>query len=427
MISGFLQWFGEQSNQQLFFLLLPLLLFDAFRYTIGSLLIFVCDVWSEMVDMILGRPSVEPFSHQPRCCAIVAGLNEADSLDQTLRSLAGQYPNLQIVVVDDGSDDGMSEVASQFAKQHDDTTVIRKPERGGKSSALNTALPFTDAEILVCVDSDSHLGENAVWEVVQAFSDPTVGAVSGTVLVRKPFVNWLTWIQAMEYYRCIFLGRMFTSRLGILGIVSGAFGAYRREAVLRVGAWDVGPGEDGDLTLRLRRAGYKVVFAPYAQCFTNPVQKAKQLTKQRRRWEWAVVTLECRKHFDMVNPFQADFNLTNALMIVDRWFYSIVLQYAFVVYMVWQAFHWHSSTLYQYLFYYLAYLVLEIIQLAFLMYYCLERTHVLKVGCIFPLMPIYYVWMRLVTLWAITEEFFVRRSYSDNFVPPRVRRVTWHW
>ena len=101
----------------------------------------------------------------------------------------------------------------------------------------------TDAEILVCVDSDSHLGEGAIWEIVQPFADPNIAAVSGSVLVRNPFVNLLTWIQALEYYRCIFLGRMFTSRLGILGIVSGAFGAYRREAILQVGAWDVGPGD----------------------------------------------------------------------------------------------------------------------------------------------------------------------------------------
>lgn len=431
MIQGFLHWIGYQSGEELFWLLAPLLLLDATRYTVGTLLIWACDVLDDVLSTTSsvwsGKPNTRALSHQPRCCAVVAGLNEADSLRQTLDSLAGQYPNLQIVVVDDGSTDGMSEVASQFARHHGDTTVVRKPERGGKSSALNAALPYTDAEILVCVDSDSHLGENAVWEIVQPFTDPAVAAVSGTVLVRKPFVNWLTWLQALEYYRCIFLGRMFTSRLGILGIISGAFGAYRREALLQVGAWDVGPGEDGDVTLRLRRAGYKIEFAPYAQCFTNPVQKARQLTKQRRRWEWAVVTLECRKHFDIINPLQADFRLNNAIMVLDRWLYSIVLQYAFAVYMIWQLCHLHQHTGYQYFFYYLVYICLEIFQLGVLMYYCNERVHVLKVGVIFPLIPFYYLWMRCVTLWAVSEEFLTRRSYRDNFVPPRVRRVTWHW
>lgn len=427
MLHGWLRWLSSLQATELLWILAPILLLDAPRYALGTLAVWVCDFSEQVVNALFGRESTRRFDHQPRCCAIVAGLNEAASLGQTLSSLAGSYPDLQIVVVDDGSTDGMSEVACQFAKTHPDTTVVRKPSRGGKSSALNAALPFTDAEILVCVDSDSHLGSGAVWEIVQPFVDPNVAAVSGTVLVRKPFVNLLTWIQALEYYRCIFLGRMFTSRLGILGIVSGAFGAYRREAILQVGAWDVGPGEDGDLTLRLRRSGYSVVFAPYAQCFTNPVQRMGPLSKQRRRWEWAVVTLECRKHIEMANPFRADFRLSNFVMIVDRWVYSILLQYAFLGYMLWYAFHMHANAHYQLALFYVVYLGMEMMQLLILLFYCEERVRILKIGVVFPLMPFYYIWMRFVTLWAITEELLTRRSYKDNFVPEHVRNVTWHW
>ncbi len=427
MISDWLRWLTQLQTAELLWLLAPILLLDAPRYALGTLTLWLWDFLEDTYKSIRGEDEVRPFSHQPRCCAIVAGLNEADSLGQTLDSLAGSYPDLQIVVVDDGSTDGMSEVACEFAKTHSKTTVVRKPARGGKSSALNAALPFTDAEILVCVDSDSHLGDGAVWEIVQPFVDPNVAAVSGTVLVRKPFINLLTWIQALEYYRCIFLGRMFTSRLGILGIVSGAFGAYRREAILQVGAWDVGPGEDGDLTLRLRRSGYDVVFAPYAQCFTNPVQQMGRLSKQRRRWEWAVITLECRKHIEMANPFRADFRFSNFVMLVDRWLYSVVLQYAFLGYMFWYLFHIHAFAHYQLMLFYVVYLGMEILQLMILLYYCDNKRRVMMIGAVFPLMPFYYIWMRFVTLWAITEELLTRRSYKDNFVPEHVRNVTWHW
>ncbi len=422
-----LRWVTSLAPEELVWALAPILVMDAPRYAVGTLAVWICDFWEHLCNIVMGREEVKTFAHQPRCCAIVAGLNEADSLGQTLDSLAGAYPNLQIVVVDDGSTDGMSDVACQFARTHPNTTVVRKPDRGGKSSALNAALPFTDAEILVCVDSDSHLGDGAVWEIVQPFADPNVAAVSGTVLVRNPFVNLLTWVQALEYYRCIFLGRMFTSRLGILGIVSGAFGAYRREAVLQVGAWDVGPGEDGDLTLRLRRAGYDIIFAPYAQCFTNPVREMGRLSKQRRRWEWAVVTLECRKHIEMANPFRADFRLSNFVMIVDRWIYSIFLQYMFLGYIIWLAFHTHEYLPHQFLLFYLVYLAMELVQLMILLFYCDERRRILAIGAVFPFMPFYYVWMRFVTIWAVTEELFTRRSYRDNFVPEHVRNVTWHW
>ena len=421
------RWLQSLSLEELGWMLAPILLMDAPRYAVGSIGLWFCDFIGQLWKTLTGRDTVQRFDFQPQCCAVVAGLNEASSLRKTLDSLAGSYPDLQIVVVDDGSTDGMSDVACEFARTHQNTTVVRKPERGGKSSALNAALPFTDADVLVCVDSDSHLGENAVWEIVQPFKDPHVAAVSGTVLVRNPFVNLLTWLQALEYYRCIFLGRMLTSRLGILGIVSGAFGAYRREAILQVGAWDVGPGEDGDLTLRLRRAGYEIVFAPYAQCFTNPVQDAKRLSKQRRRWEWAVVTLECRKHIEMANPMRASFRLSNLVMILDRWLFSIVLQYAFVAYVIWLSFHAHDHLHHQFILFYLIYLLMEMLQLLVLLYYCTERSRILKIGLVSPLMPFYYLWMRCVTLWAVTEELVTRRSYKDNFVPEHVRKVTWHW
>ncbi|MCA9209613.1 MAG: glycosyltransferase family 2 protein, partial [Planctomycetales bacterium] len=307
-------------------MLSPILLLDAPRYAFGSVMVWLWDMWERVSAWWRGE-SLEPtYDHCPSVCVVVAGLNEAATLGATLNSVYGIYPRMEIVVVDDGSTDGMSEVARNFAERHAGITVIRKPRRGGKSSALNCALAMTTAEIIVCVDSDSVLDRNAIWEIVQPFADSEVGAVSGTVIGRNPFTNLASWLQAFEYLRCIFIGRMFTSRLGILSIVSGAFGAYRREALQRVQGWDVGPGEDGDLTLRLRKSGYRILFAPYAQCFTNLLSSWTRLLRQRRRWEWAVITFECRKHVDMANFFQRGFRWSNLVLLLDRWFYSVFFQ-----------------------------------------------------------------------------------------------------
>jgi biofilm PGA synthesis N-glycosyltransferase PgaC len=165
---------------------------------------------------------------------VIAGPDEADTLLHTMESLLGTYPRMEIVIVDDGSTDEMSEIAQRYAREHSSVLALRKPHRGGKSSALNFALPFTRAEIVVCVDGDSRVSPTAVWEVVQPFADPEVGAVSATVVARNPFDRLVTWLQALEYRRNIFLGRMFAERLGILGIISGAFGAYRRDAIQRL-------------------------------------------------------------------------------------------------------------------------------------------------------------------------------------------------
>ncbi len=133
MLQSWLNWLHSLSTQDLLIALSPILLMDAPRYTMGTIAVWICDFCGHLCDSLLGRDDARRFLHQPRCCAVVAGLNEADSLRQTLDSLAGAYPDLQIVVVDDGSTDGMSLVASEFAKGHPDTTVVRKPERGGKS------------------------------------------------------------------------------------------------------------------------------------------------------------------------------------------------------------------------------------------------------------------------------------------------------
>ena len=156
---------------------------------------------------------------------------------------------------------------------------------------MNMPLPLIKSEIVVVIDSDSHLAPGAIWNIVQPFRDPEVGAVSGSVSARNPFVNLCTWLQAMEYRRSIFLGRILLARLDILGIVSGALGAFRKSALDKFGGWDVGPGEDGDLTIKFRKAGYKIAYTPEASCLTNVPTSFAALTRQRRRWEWAAITL----------------------------------------------------------------------------------------------------------------------------------------
>ncbi|QDT11855.1 glycosyltransferase family 2 protein [Planctomycetes bacterium K23_9] len=420
-------WISSLHLNELLLILSPILLVDGPRYLLGSLLIALSDGINQCWDWVTRRDRSPTFSHAPSVCVIIAGLNEADSLPRTLESLLGTYPGLQTIVVDDGSTDEMTQVANDVAVTRNDLSVITMPTRGGKSSALNAALPFTSADIVICVDSDSHLAENAIWEVVQPFADASVAAVSGSIQIRNSFTNLVSRFQSLEYMRCIFIGRMFTCRLGTLGIASGAFAAFRREVIAQMGAWDVGPGEDADLVLRIRKAGHNVVFAPYAQCLTNAVTKWSALTRQRRRWEWAVVTLEMRKHLDLANPLQKNFRFNNLLMLMDRWAYSVVLQYSFAAYIIWVTWHFHEHTLFQFGLFYAVYVCFEILQLLVVLLYSMDRRTVLKLAWIMPFMPFYYLYLRLITLWAVTEELVDRPSYRDSFVPQHVRQVTWHW
>jgi cellulose synthase/poly-beta-1,6-N-acetylglucosamine synthase-like glycosyltransferase len=386
------------------------------------------DVLRDLWRSIFRRAEDEDWSYCPSVAVMIVGLNEGDTIKHALESVYDTYPRMELFVVDDGSSDDMAYQANLFAQNHRGVTILSRKLRGGKSSAMNMPLPMITSEIVVVIDSDSHLAEGAIWRIVQPFKDPMVAAVSGSVSARNPFVNLCTWLQALEYRRSIFVGRILLSRLGILGIVSGALGAFRKTTLDKFGGWDVGPGEDGDLTIKFRKAGYKIGYVPEASCLTNVPTNFKVLTKQRRRWEWAAVTFECRKHIDAGNPFGKHFRLDNFFMMLERWIFNVILVYVSVIYWIYLLLFFEPRLImYLLMTFYSLYVVADLIQTAIVIYYSSDKKRDLLMGIGSPLMPIYYFYQKIVTLIAITEEIFSRRSFRDNFVPERVRNATWHW
>ena len=407
--------------------MIPFLIFDGIRYSIATGVMVFFDALAGIWKSIAGQTEEEDW-YCPSIAVMIVGLNEGDTIAHALESVYGTYPNMELYVVDDGSTDDMAANAAEFAKTHSGVTVLSRKLRGGKSSAMNMPLPLIKSEIVVVIDSDSHLAPGALWHIVQPFRDPNVGAVSGSVSARNPFVNLCTWLQAMEYRRSIFLGRILLERLDILGIVSGALGAFRKSALDKFGGWDVGPGEDGDLTIKFRKAGYKIAYVPEASCLTNVPTKFSTLTRQRRRWEWAAITFECRKHIDAANPFNRHFKFTDFIMFLERWTFNFVLVYLSVAYWIYLVFVLDPLIIFYLVFlFYVIYVVCDFFQTAMLLFYSENKWRDIKLALVCPLMPFYYAYQKIVTLIAITEELFLRKSFDSNFVPERVRKATWHW
>ena len=408
--------------------MIPFLIFDGVRYSIATGVMVLYDALVGMWRTFTGQLDEEEDWYCPSVAVMIVGLNEGDTIAHALESVYGTYPKMELYVVDDGSTDDMAANAAEFAKTHTGVTVLSRKLRGGKSSAMNMPLPLIKSEVVVVIDSDSHLAPGAIWNIVQPFRDPKVGAVSGSVSARNPFVNLCTWLQAMEYRRSIFLGRILLARLDVLGIVSGALGAFRKSALDKFGGWDVGPGEDGDLTIKFRKAGYKIAYTPEASCLTNVPTKFSTLTKQRRRWEWAAITFECRKHVDAANPFNKHFRFLDFLMFLERWTFNFVLVYLSVVYWIYVLCSRQLLVVgYLAILFYIVYVICDLFQVAMLLFYSDKKLQDLKLGLISPFMPIYYGYQKVVTLIAITEELFLRKSFESNFVPERVRKATWHW
>lgn len=428
VLTDWIHWLSSIPTETKLWMLVPFLLFDGIRYTFATGLMCLLDALRDSFRALFCRKQPDDWSYCPSVAVMIVGLNEGATIRQALESVYGTYPRMELFVVDDGSTDDMAARANEFAKTHQGVTVLSRQIRGGKSSAMNMPLPLTNAEIVVVIDSDSHLDEGVIWRIVQPFKDARVGAVSGSICARNPFVNPWTWLQAMEYRRSIFVGRILLARLGMLGIVSGALGAFRKSALDKFGGWDVGPGEDGDLTIKMRKAGYAIAFVPNAVCFTNVPTSLKALTNQRRRWEWSAVTFECRKHVDAGNPFGMNFRLSTFLMMLERWVFNIVLVYVSLIYWIWLFLNHDLETIgYVAFTFYVLYVACDLLQNVFVFYYSEQRKQDLLLSIGSPLMPIYYFYQKLVTMWAITEEIFARRSFRDNFVPERVRNATWHW
>lgn len=427
MWTDWLHWLTALSRTELVAILGILLFVDGTRYALCTGCMATFDLAHWCVNWLRGVRPPDRYSHCPTVCVLLVGHNEGDTIEEALSSMWGRYPRLELIVVDDGSTDGMAEKAQNFAAKHNGVLVLSRSDRSGKSSALNWGLRYTRAEIVICMDTDSRFSGTAIWEIVQPFCDSEVGAVSATIEAWNAFHNLCSWLQAYEYRQTIFLGRRFAERLGTLAIVSGAFGAFRRELLVRLGGWDVGPGEDGDITVRIRRLGYRIAFAPWARCMTKVPTSWIRLFHQRRRWDRSVVTYECRKHIDLGYFWQRQFRWRNLSVLLERWFFNIYCLFGWWMYGLWLSLIFADDFFNVGALLYACLLCLESVQTLLLLGYSRTPWRDLRIALILPFYPLYQAFLKASDAVAVLEELFYRRSKQDAFVPPKVRDITWHW
>jgi cellulose synthase/poly-beta-1,6-N-acetylglucosamine synthase-like glycosyltransferase/peptidoglycan/xylan/chitin deacetylase (PgdA/CDA1 family) len=218
----------------------------------------------------------------PAVSVIVPAYNEELGVGPAVVSLAASdYPELEIIVVDDGSTDATA--AAVEALGLPSVTLIRQ-RNGGKPSALNTGIAAARHDILVLVDADTVFEPSSMRELVAPFADPEVGAVSGNTKVgnrRGLLGRW----QHIEYVIGFNLDRRMFDVLHCMPTVPGAIGAFRREVLETTGGVsDETLAEDTDLTMATCRAGWRVVYAPLARAWTEAPATLGQLWRQRYRW-----------------------------------------------------------------------------------------------------------------------------------------------
>jgi cellulose synthase/poly-beta-1,6-N-acetylglucosamine synthase-like glycosyltransferase len=386
------------------------------RFTLGLVVVSGCCLLQPW------RPaSVIP--RNTRISVLFPGHNEGSALRQAVIALGEQTRrDLQIVVVDDGSTDDMAEVGRLLKVEGLIDVFISTGLRGGKSAATNLGLTFCTGEFVVVGDVDTSFDRYAIERVLEPFADPLVGCVSGNIAVRNYQSSIIARFQAIEYLITISLGRRLSDLLGILMISSGAFAAFRRDALIAVGGWDVGPGEDANMTLKLRRAGWKVRFAPEAWALTDVPETASALFKQRRRWNASFVRVRLDRFRAILNPFQQNFSVLDALGTIDLILFHAILPTMFLFYIASCIIYYGSFILVILITVNALYVTTTTIVFICAITASGSYGHISLIPYIIGYSLFRAYIMRTLMIWTYFDELFLCISYRDTFVPSRVQK-----
>lgn len=217
---------------------------------------------------------------------LVPAYNESACIANTVRSLVASEHPVEIIVVDDGSTDGTADLVEGMRLRG--VRVVRQ-RNAGKPAALNNGIAHAHHDIVVMMDGDTVFEPATVRELVQPFADPRVGAVAGNAKVGNRDSLIGAW-QHIEYVMGFNLDRRMYDLLRCMPTIPGAVGAFRREALERIGGMsDDTLAEDTDVTMALHRDGWQVVYAENARAWTEAPESVRQLWSQRYRWSYGTM------------------------------------------------------------------------------------------------------------------------------------------
>ena len=221
---------------------------------------------------------------RPSATILIAAYNEEDHIEETIRGCCDvDYPDFEIVVIDDGSTDKTLEKLLPFT---DDGRIrlIRKISNEGKAMALNDAVPLTKGEIILIIDADAIPDPQILKMMVPHFKAPRVAAVTGNPRVANRR-SLLSKLQAIEFTSIVSLQRRGARIWGKMLTMSGVVGAFHRDALLDAGLYSPYMAtEDIDLTWKLQRKFYDIRYEPRAIVWMRVPVTALGLWNQRRRW-----------------------------------------------------------------------------------------------------------------------------------------------
>jgi biofilm PGA synthesis N-glycosyltransferase PgaC len=299
-----------------------------FVYLYPLLMSFVWIVGGLIFHYRLERrsPELPPLDRFPFFSILIPCHNEEKQIRKTVKQLLNlDYPDYEIILIDDGSTDGTAAILRDLCKTHESVRSVYVKTNQGKATALNVACVAARGELILTMDADAFLDPKALkWMAWHFVCFPRVGAVTGNPRVLNR-TTLIAKIQTGEYSTIIGLIKRTQRILGKILTVSGVIAAFRRKALISAGLWDTDMvTEDIDITWKLEQRFWDVRYEPRAICWILVPETLKGLWRQRLRWSQGGVEV-LKKH----RLVWRDWRQRRLWPVYLEYMFSVVWSYAF--------------------------------------------------------------------------------------------------
>lgn len=324
------------SGYLLFFLVLLVL-----RYMVLILYSFLDHIESLYKKRAYLPPKFSEESSLPMVSIVVPAYNEGIVIQTALRALTSlDYPNYEVIVIDDGSTDDTYEKAIEVARSSLEVSIrVITKRNAGKAEALNTGMTLARGEFILNMDGDTKLSRNTLRVCIPHFNNPAIGAVAGNVKVINRENMW-TRIQSLEYVEGLAMARKAQSFIRSVNIIPGPIGIFRKSVLQQVGGYDHDTfAEDCDLTLKLLMRGWHIAYEPNAIAWVETPSRLLDLLKQRYRWTRGILQATKKHSKALWQPRKSGINfyiLWYMLFEGIMWPFSTMLGNLFFVYVSFQ-------------------------------------------------------------------------------------------
>ena len=286
ILGEFIRKMVSKFGRLIFNMLTP---FTFYIWSMAFLSVFISLFWIIVNSAIKqhGRTLIT-LKNYPLVTVAIPAWNEEKSIVSTLECILNlEYPRnkMQIIVVDDNSEDDTSAVTKMFISNHKNIQLLRHSNNKGKAAAMNTALKHANGELFWVYDADSYASKDLLKNLVCKFyekDNETIGAVVAITLIKNQG-NWVERMQRLEYVMTAFMRKM-TGSTDTLH-TTNALSLFRTEVIKKINGFDEGNlTEDFEIAMRMRYKGYRIVMCEKGNFYTRVPNKIRNMWFQRVRW-----------------------------------------------------------------------------------------------------------------------------------------------